>query len=104
MDDPLFSLAGWSAPSVHDLAGWIETGLIFIAILLLARMAKGGLFLTTLSNEPNRWLNSRSAPNPVFSILSILLICGGAFGAESYYRSKENSLAELPRLEINLRF
>ena len=102
LDDPLFSLADWSAPSVHDLAGWIETGLIFIAILLLARMAKGGLFLTTLSDEPNRWLNLRSAPNPVFSIVSILLICGGAFWAETHYRKKENSLTELPRLEINL--
>jgi exosortase len=102
LDDPLFSLADWSAPSVHDLAGWIETGLIFIAILLLARMAKGGLFLTTLSDEPNRWLNLRSAPNPVFSIVSILLICGGAFWAETHYRNKENSLTELPRLEINL--
>ena len=87
---------------MHDLAGWIETILIFIAILLLARLAKGGLFLTTLSNEPNRWLNLRSAPNPVFSIISILLICGGAFWVESHYRSKENSLAELPRLKINL--
>ena len=102
LDDPLFSLAGWSAPSVHDLAGWIETILIFIAILLLARLAKGGLFLTTLSNEPNRWLNLHSAPNPLFSIASILLICGGAFWAEAHYRSKENSLAKLPRLEINL--
>jgi exosortase len=102
LDDPLFSLAGWSAPSVHDLAGWIETILIFIAILLLARLAKGGLFLTTLSHEPNRWLNLRSAPNPVFSILSILLICGGAFWTEAHYRGKENLLAKLPRLEINL--
>jgi exosortase len=102
LDDPLFSLAGWSAPSVHDLAGWIETILIFIAILLLTRLAKGGLFLTTLSNEPNRWLNLRSAPNPIFCILSILLICVGTFWTEAHYRSKENSLAKLPRLEINL--
>jgi len=102
LDDPIFSLAGWSAPSVHDLAGWIETILIFIAILLLARLAKGGLFLTTLSNEPNRWLNLRSSANPVFSILSILFICGGAFWSEAHYRGKENSLVELPRLEINL--
>ena len=102
LDDPLFSLAGWSAPSVHDLAGWIETGLIFIAILLLARMAKGGLFLTTLSNEPNRWLNLRSAPNPIFSLLSIALLGGGAYWAESHYQGTEKNLADLPSLEINL--
>ena len=102
LDDPLFSLAGWSAPSVHDLAGWIETGLIFIAILLLARMAKGGLFLTTLSNEPNRWLNLRSAPNPIFSLLSIALLGGGAYWAESHYQRTEKNLADLPTLKINL--
>ena len=102
MDDPLFSLAGWSSPSVHDLAGWIETGFIFIAILLLARMAKGGLFLSTLSNEPNRWLNLRSAPNPIFSIFTILFIGLGAYWTESHYRSTENGLVSLPRLEINL--
>ena len=102
LDDPLFSLAGWSAPSVHDLAGWIETGLIFVAILLLARMAKGGLFLSTLADEPNRWLNLRSAPNPVFSILSILLVGGSAFLAEAHYRSTEAGLTELPTLQIDL--
>ena len=102
LDDPLFSLAGWSAPSIHDLAGWIETGLIFIAILLLARMAKGGLFLSTLSNEPNRWLNLRSAPSPIFSISSILLISGAAYFTEAHYRSTEHGFADLPDLEINL--
>jgi exosortase/archaeosortase family protein len=102
LDDPLFSLAGWSAPSVHDLAGWIETILIFITILLLARMAKGGLFLSTLANEPNRWLNLRSAPNPIFSLLSILLVGGSAFFAEAHYRSTESKLTELPSLRINL--
>jgi exosortase len=102
LDDPLFSLAGWSTPSVHDLAGWIETILIFITILLLARMAKGGLFLSTLANEPNRWLNLRSAPNPVFSVLSIIFVVGSAFFAEAHYRSTEANLTQLPTLQINL--
>ena len=60
VDDSLFSILGWGFPSIHDLLGWIETGCIFLAILFLARMAKGGLFLTTMSNEPNRWLNLRT--------------------------------------------
>ena len=102
LDEPLFTISEWSAPSIHDLAGWIETGLIFIAILLLARMAKGGMFLSTLSNEPNRWLNLRSTPNPIFSILTIILISGGAYWTEAHYRSTENGLATLPRLEISL--
>ncbi len=102
LDEPLFNIAGWSAPSVHDLAGWIETLLIFIVILLLARLAKGGLFLTTLSNEPNRWHNLRSAPNPLFSILSILIAIGSACWTEAHYRSAETNLATLPKLVINL--
>ena len=102
LDEPIFTIAEWSAPSIHDLAGWIETGLIFITILLLARMAKGGMFLSTLSNEPNRWLNLRSAPKPIFSILSILFISGGAYWTEFHYRSTEKSLENLPRLEVNL--
>lgn len=102
LEEPLFSIAGWSAPSVHDLAGIIETGLIFIAILLLARMAKGGLFLSTLGNEPNRWQNLRCSPNILFSISSITLICGTVLWTEMHYRKTENSLTELPRLKINL--
>jgi exosortase len=102
LDDPLFSFVGWSAPSVHDLAGWIETILIFLTILLLARMAKGGLFLSTLANEPNRWLNLRSAPNPIFGTLSIILVGGSALFAEAHYRSTETKLTELPSLQINL--
>mgnify|MGYP001173185643 CR=1 FL=1 len=102
LDEPLFTIAEWSAPSIHDLAGWIETGLIFITILLLARMAKGGMFLSTLSNEPNRWLNLQSSPNPIFSTLTILLISGGACLTEVHYRNTESGLATLPRLEINL--
>ena len=82
LDEPLFTISEWSAPSIHDLAGWIETGLIFIAILLLARMAKGGMFLSTLSDEPNRWLNLRSASNPIFSMLTIILISGAAYWTE----------------------
>ncbi|MEL0099032.1 MAG: exosortase/archaeosortase family protein, partial [Opitutae bacterium] len=103
LDDPLFTLAEWTAPSVHDLAGWIENGLIFLAILLLARMTKGGLFLSTLANEPNRWLNLRSSPSPIFSILSILLVSGGAFWAEAHYRGTEKDLASLPVLRIDLK-
>ena len=65
-------------------------------------MAKGGLFLSTLANEPNRWLNLRSAPNPIFSALSIILVGGSAFFAEAHYRSTEAKLTELPSLQINL--
>ncbi len=102
LDEPIFTLADWNAPSLHDLAGWIETGLIFLTIIFFARMAKGGLFLSTLSNEPNRFLNLHSSPNPFFSILSITMVFSGALFAEFHYRSTEQGLEDLPSLQINL--
>ena len=102
LDEPIFSMLGWSAPSVHDLAGWIETSLILITILILAKMAKGGLFVNSLSNEPNRWLNLRTSPSPIFSVFSIILVSLCSFLTEAHYRSNEKNLATLPRLEINL--
>ena len=65
MDEPLFSMVGWSP--VYDLAGWIETGLIFAAILILARMATGGLFLTLFPMNPTAG-SIYVFPNTIFGI------------------------------------
>ena len=102
LDEPLFSMVGWSAPSVHDLAGWIETGLIFAAILILARMATGGLFLTAIPNESNRWINLRCSPNTIFGIACLIILSGGAIWTEAHYRGTEEGMAYLPILKLNL--
>jgi len=102
IDDSMFSIAGWAFPSVHDLLGWIETGCIFLAILLLARMAKGGLFLTTMANEPNRWLNLRYSKNPWFSLISLLLFIGIALGVEAHFLAFESRLKDSPDLTLSL--
>jgi exosortase len=102
LDDSLFTIAGWGFPSIHDLLGWIETGCIFVAILLLARMAKGGLFLTTMANEPNRWLNLRYAKKPWLSLAFAFVFVAIVFGVEAHYRSTESKMSDSKVLSLSL--
>jgi len=102
LDDSLFTIAGWGFPSIHDLLGWIETGCIFLAILLLARMAKGGLFLTTMANEPNRWLNLRYAKKPWLSLALAFAFVAIVFGVEAHYRSTESKMSDSKVLSLSL--
>ena len=102
IDDSMFSVWGWSSPSVHDMLGWIETFAIFLAILFLARMAKGGLFLTTLVDEPNRWLNLRCANKPICNFLFVLAFAGIAWGAEVHYQSVESKMIDSPDLILDV--
>ena len=102
IDDSLFSLGGWAFPSLHDLLGWIETLAIFLAILLLARMAKGGLFLTTMANEPNRWLNLRCTSRPIFNLLAIFIFAGIACLVEYHFSSVESKMVSSPDLALDL--
>ena len=64
IEDALFSIGSWDFPTLHDLAGWIETMLIFLFIFLLARSARGSFFLRILSNEPNNWSNLKKLTSP----------------------------------------
>jgi len=102
LDESLFTIAGWGFPSIHDLLGWIETACIFVAILLLARMAKGGLFLTTMANEPNRWLNLRYAKKPWLSLAFAILFVAIVFGVEAHYRSTESTMSDSRILSLSL--
>jgi len=102
IDESLFSIAGWGFPSIHDLLGWIETGCIFVAILLLARMAQGGLFLTTMINEPNRWLNLRYAKKPWLSLVFTFVFIAIVFGVEAHYQSTEAKLSDSKILSLYL--
>ena len=102
LEDALFSLGGWDMPSLHDLAGWIETALIFLFIYLLARSARGGLFLRMLSNEPNNWSNLKSSPPLAYSLLTISTVIASASYANYHYESRESNLENLPKLSLNI--
>jgi exosortase/archaeosortase family protein len=100
LEDALFSIGGWDMPSLHDLAGWIETSLIFLFIYLLARSARGGLFLRMLGNEPNNWTNLKSSPPLIFGLLSITSVVTSFAYSEYHFHSKESKLVSLPRLSL----
>jgi exosortase len=100
LDQNLFSLGNLHFPSLHDMAGWIETTLIFISIFLLARSARGGLFLRMLGNEPNNWTNLKSSPPLIFGLLSITSVLTSFVYSEYHFHSKESKLVSLPRLSL----
>ena len=102
LEDALFSIGGWDMPSLHDLAGWIETALIFLVIYLLARSARGGLFLRMLSNEPNNWNNLKSSPPLAYSLLTISTVIASVSYANYHFESRESNLENLPKLSLNI--
>jgi len=102
LEDALFSIGGWDMPSLHDLAGWIETALIFLFIYLLARSARGGLFLRMLSNEPNNWNNLKSSPTLAYSLLTISTVIASVSYANYHFESRESNLENLPKLSLNI--
>ena len=102
LEESLFSIATWEFPSVHDLVGWIETSIIFVLIFLLARSARGGLFLKVLGNEPNNWKNLSSFPYIIYSVL-LILFTSISFGLSEYhFQSQEKEYVNMPKLELNL--
>ena len=102
LEQSFFSLGGWDSPNIHDLAGWIETGLIFLMILLLGRMASRGNRIDAIANAPSNWSNLGSAPPLYLSIPTILIFVGTAVGSELHYRNTESAMETLPTLELSL--
>jgi exosortase/archaeosortase family protein len=100
LDQHLFSLGNWQFPTLHDLAGWIETVLIFLTIFLLARSARGGLFLRMLGNEPNNWSNLKNSPPIAFSVLLLSSVLVSFAYSGYHFKSKESKLISLPRLSL----
>ena len=102
LEQPLFTVASWEASNLHDLVGWIETGAIFVLILLLGRMATFGYFSRAMGNQIASWSNLRSSPPLPFSITSILLVIGTVFFTELHYRETESKMKDLPTLRLAL--
>ena len=102
LDQHLFSIGEWQFPSLHDLAGLIETGLIFLTIFLLARSAKGGLFMRMLGNETNNWGNLKSTPPITFSLLTLTSVTVSLAYSNYHFNSYESLLLPQPKLSLNL--
>ena len=48
LDTPIYQFGSWVLPSLHDMVGWIENLIILLALFFLARLAKGGIILTSM--------------------------------------------------------
>ena len=103
LERPLFVIGDWQAPVFHDIAGWIETGIIFVIIIILARMVKGGLFLHTMGTNQTNWANLRFSPPIAFSLASMVIVSGTVLGVEYHYSSREEKMERLPKISMNLK-
>ena len=102
IDNSLLSVGDFSIPNLHDLVGFIETSLIFIFILLLARLSKGGLFLTTLGTSKSNWGNLYVCPPLPFSVMAIFFVISTVVGTELHFTSKEKNMLSQPKLQLAL--
>jgi exosortase len=103
LEEPLFTIAGWEASNLHDLVGFIETGIIFLLVLLLGRMATFGYFSRALGNQISSWSNLKSSPPLPLSISSILLLTATILLSEFHYRNTESKMKSLPALRLSLK-
>ncbi|MEC8013684.1 MAG: exosortase/archaeosortase family protein [Verrucomicrobiota bacterium] len=102
LDQSPFAIGEFNFPNLHDMVGIIETGLIFLSILLLARLSRGGLFLTTLGTTPYRLSNLYFAPPIGLSICSLVVVISTILGTELHYSLKEKVMLPLPELTLIL--
>lgn len=102
LEEPLFTISGWEASNLHDLVGFIETGIIFALILLLGRMATFGYLSRALGNQVSSWSNLKSSLPLPLSISSILLLTATILISELHYRNTESQMKDLPTLRLAL--
>ena len=102
LDTPIYQFGSWVLPSLHDMVGWIENLFILLALFFLARLAKGGIILTSMGTNTSYWSNIRfSTPWP-FQVLTIAWVTLIFFGSEFYYLAHEEKLESLPKISLNI--
>ena len=102
LDSPLFSIGAWQTPNLHDLAGWIETFGIFLAILLIGKVLCMGTVHKPIGNQFFSWKNFSFHPPKGFSIFSALTLTGTVFASEAHFRNGESNMIDVPKLNLSL--
>jgi exosortase len=100
LENPIFSIWNWNLPNLHDLAGLIETFLILIAILILARSGKIGFSYKTLGDEPSNWSIFKTYPSYIYSSMVLISVIISFLLSKYHYEKSENSMVQLSRLEV----
>ena len=98
LHDPLFSLFDQEGPSLHDLAGWIESGGILIVLFVLARMAGTHNHPNTEDEEQNDWEKLKVSPPIGFGMGACIWIILILAATHLHYHQRESSMDKLPRL------
>ena len=89
LDSPLFTIGSWTAPNLHDLAGWIETLGILILVFLIAKIFCIGSVHRPIANMVSSWKNLKFTPPLSISLTSILICTSSAVVAEFHFRKYE---------------
>ena len=98
LHEPLFSIFGQDVPSLHDLAGWVESGGILIALFILARMARTHNHRNTEDEEQNDWENLKVSPPIGFGMGACIWIILIFTATYFHYDQRESSMEKLPLL------
>ena len=102
LDRPLYEIGAWVLPTLHDMVGWIENIFILLVIFLLARLAKGGIILTSMGTTPSSWSNLRFSLPWQFQLLNVVWVGLTFASSEYYYLSHESELKPLPGISLNI--
>jgi exosortase len=98
LHEPLFSIFGQDAPSLHDLAGWIESGGILIVLFILGRMAGTRNHRNAEVEEYNDWENLKVSPPIGFGMGACIWIILILTATHLHYDQRESSMEKLPQL------
>ena len=98
LHEPLFSLFGTEAPSLHDMAGWIESGAILVLLVLLGRLNRYSSRQATASDQLTNWQNLRTTPPLIAGSLFCLSLPLVVYLTEWHYKKNERNLVSLPHL------
>ena len=103
LDTPIYEINNWVFPTLHDMVGWIENVCILLVLFLLARMAKGGIILTSMGTGPTNWSNIRFRTPWLFQLFVIIWV-GSCFGlSEMHYANHESKLRLQPKVTLDLK-
>jgi len=98
LHEPLFSIFDQDAPSLHDLAGWVESGSILIVLFILAKMAGTHNHHNTEVEENTGWKNLKVSPPIGFGMGACIWIILIFTATHLHYDQRESSMEKLPRL------
>jgi len=102
LDSPVFSIGGWEAPNLHDLAGLIETIAIFFIIFLFSKIYTIGILHKFLSSKISNWNNLFIPLSPKFSVFVIIFLSATVFGSHLHYNFAEQNMENLPKIHLAL--